>query len=171
MVNLELKVRGIDHEAARQTLKSMGATDQGASRDVDTYFGVRSGRLKLRRTGGSTAGTLIFYDRQDEPASRPSEYQLACVDDAEGVGSLLAAALGTIVHVRKTRQLFLFGVTRIHLDEVDGLGRFLELETVLGEVPGADARAEHKFVKQTLALDQAEPVASSYGDLVLASAR
>jgi predicted adenylyl cyclase CyaB len=138
----------------------------GEHRQGDTYFRVPRGRLKLRQTEGSSHSTLIYYDRPDRTESRYSEYHLAPVDDAEEVETLLGAALGTLVKVGKTRHLFLYGATRIHLDQVENLGCFVELETVIQYQTEEEARAEHELVKQTLGLDERETVAVSYGDLL-----
>jgi predicted adenylyl cyclase CyaB len=138
----------------------------GEHRQGDTYFRVSHGRLKLRRIGRSPRGTLIYYDRPDRAESRYSEYHLALVDDAEEVETLLGSALGTLVKVDKTRHLFLYSATRIHLDRVENLGCFVELETVMQYQTEEEARAEHELVKQTLGLDEREIVAVSYGDLL-----
>ena len=138
----------------------------GEHRQGDTYFRVPRGRLKLRRIRGSPHSTLIYYDRPDRTESRYSEYHLAPVDDAEEVETLLGTALGTLVKVGKTRHLFSYGATRIHLDQVENLGCFVELETVIQYQTEEEARAEHELVKQTLGLDEREIVAVSYGDLL-----
>jgi predicted adenylyl cyclase CyaB len=138
----------------------------GERRQGDTYFRVSCGRLKLRRIGGSPHGTLIYYDRSDRAESRYSRYYFALVDDAEEVETLLDAALGTLVKVDKIRHLFLYGATRIHLDRVENLGCFVELETVMQYQTEEEARAEHELVKQTLGLDERETIAVSYGDLL-----
>lgn len=136
----------------------------GEHRQGDTYFRVPCGRLKMRRIRDSPRGTLIYYDRPDRAESRYSKYYLAPVDDAEEVETLLDTALGTLVKVDKTRHLFLYGATRIHLDRVENLGCFVKLETVMQYQTEEEARAEHELVKQTLGLDEREIVAVSYGD-------
>ena len=136
----------------------------GEHRQGDTYFRVPCGRLKMRRIRDSPRGTLIYYDRPDRAESRYFKYYLAPVDDAEEVETLLDTALGTLVKVDKTRHLFLYGATRIHLDRVENLGCFVELETVMQYQTEEEARAEHELVKQTLGLDEREIVAVSYGD-------
>ena len=136
------------------------------SRDVDTYFQVPRGRLRLRQTEGSSHGTLIYYDRPDRAESRYSEYHLAPVSDSEATKTLFDAVLGVLVTVTKTRHLFLYGATRIHLDRVEGLGRFVELETIIQRQTEEEARVEHELVKQTLGLDRCETVVASYSDLL-----
>ena len=138
----------------------------GERRQGDTYFRVPRGRLKLRQTEGSSHGTLIYYDRPDRAESRYSEYHLAPVDEAEEIETLLGTALGTLVKVDKTRHLFLYGATRIHLDRVENLGCFVELETVVQYQTQEEARAEHELIKLELGLDERDPVAVSYGDLL-----
>ena len=165
--NLEVKVRYPDLAAARRYARQLGAREAGTSRDVDTYFRVPEGRLKLRQSEGAAQGTLIFYRRPDAPVSRLSEYYLSRVDDVPSLRSLLEAAFGVLVTVSKNRQLFLYGATRIHLDEVAGLGSFIELETVLRRQDADEAEAEHELVKRALRMGEQQAVSSSYSDLLI----
>jgi adenylate cyclase class 2 len=169
MRNLEIKTRYDDLDIARRLAWSLGADDMGVSQEADTYFRVQQGRLKLRQAEGDSHGTLIHYDRPDQVESRYSEYRLAKVGEAREIKALLAAALGTLVTVIKIRRLLLYSATRIHLDQVERLGRFVELETVLRGQSEEEAQAEHELVKQALGLDQREPVAVSYSDLLLSA--
>ncbi|HUZ00375.1 MAG TPA: class IV adenylate cyclase [Thermomicrobiaceae bacterium] len=163
--NLELKVRAADLDALLDRTLALGARDEGASRDIDTYFAAPSGRLKLRQTEGVSGGTLVAYRRADEPGSRYSHYRLVEVADAPALLAALTETLGVRVVVVKQRHVLIYGATRIHLDRVDGLGSFVELETVLAGQAEAEATAEHELVKRALGLEDAEPVVSSYGDL------
>lgn len=97
----------------------------------DTFFRCETGRLKLREEGG--AAELIFYSRGAAAAARESRYWRAAVAEGGAMAALLGAAHGTSGVVEKRRRLFLVGQTRVHLDEVTGLGDFLELEVVLRE--------------------------------------
>ncbi len=165
--NLEVKTRYPDLDAARHYALKLGAREAGTSHDVDTYFRVPEGRLKLRRAEGAVHGTLIFYRRPDMASSRISEYDLSRVNDVPSLLSLLDAAFGVLVTVSKNRQLFLYGATRIHLDQVAGLGSFVELETVLHGKDAAEAEAEHELVKRALRLEEQLAVSASYSDLLL----
>lgn len=167
MKNLEIKTRYPDLDLARQIARSLSAQDMGASQDVDTYFRVSHGRLKLRQTEDGSQDTLIYYERPDRAESRYSEYHLAPVGAPETTKTLLDGALGTLVTVTKTRHLFLYGMPRIHLDQVEGLRRFVELETAIREQTEEAARSEHELVKKALDLDRQEIVAAGYGDLLL----
>jgi adenylate cyclase class IV len=168
MRNLKIKTRYDDLDLARQLALSLGAKDGGVSQDADTYFRVQHGRLKLRQAAGDSHGTLIHYDRPDRVESRYSEYRLATVGEAREIEAVLDAALGTLVRVIKIRHVLLYSAaTRIHLDQVERLGRFVELETVFRGQSKEEAQAEQELVKEALGLNRREPVALSYSDLLL----
>lgn len=167
--NIEIKVRlseadyrRIDENAARF---AAGTGDRTA--DVDTYFRVPHGRLKLRVSNNADAGTLIYYERSNEAVSRLSHYRLIQIADAQALREALTAALGVLITVTKRRTVAIHGSTRIHFDTVEELGRFIELETVVGTQTHSAALAEHRYVFQKLGLDVGEIVPESYSDLLL----
>jgi homotetrameric cytidine deaminase len=141
--NVELKAHDPDPARTLERALAAGARDEGLLRQRDTYFTVAAGRLKLREEepGGAT---LIGYQRPDEPAERVSAYRLVAVPDPEAMRAALAEANGIDVVVVKRRHLLLWETVRIHLDEVRGLGSFLELEAVAA--PGSDLRREREQV-------------------------
>jgi adenylate cyclase class IV len=98
----------------------------------DTFFGCPNGRLKLRELSPQE-GELIFYLRPDDPEPKESFYIIARTSTPSAMRDALSHAYGVIGRVRKRRMLFRAGRTRIHLDRVEGLGDFLELEVVLAE--------------------------------------
>jgi homotetrameric cytidine deaminase len=165
--NIEIKARDADPAATLERALALGASDEGVLTQRDTYFAGARGRLKLReQDGGSEAGArLIAYSRPDEAAARTSAYRLAEVGDPAGLREALDAALGTLVVVDKRRRLLLYENVRIHLDEVQGLGSYVELEAVAQA--DSDLSREHDLVarlREELALG--EPVAVSYSDLL-----
>jgi adenylate cyclase, class 2 len=164
MQNIEIKVRVPDFTEVRQRLYESRAKFLWEQVQTDTYFRVQHGRLKLREANTST---LIAYSRPDEDESRISDYRLLPVSDAETLKVMLSETLGVLVTVRKTRSLYLTGHTRVHLDDVDGLGSFVELETVIDDQSLDAAWAEHQQVRDMLALDEHELVSISYSDLVI----
>lgn len=103
----------------------------------DTFFNCPHGRLKLRKFS-ENQGELIFYKRDNLPGPKLSEYQILPTNTPFLLWNILAASLGVIGVVRKKRTLFKIAQTRIHLDHVEGLGDFLELEVVLNEHQGVD---------------------------------
>lgn len=132
----------------------------------DTFFPAGAGRLKLRRlTGGD--GQLIHYERADSTDPTLSRYDIVPTSDPTGLSKLLLAALGTGGVVRKARYYFQSGPTRIHLDEVEGLGRFLELEVALEDGQAEDvgiAIADEWMAR--LGVKRADLVEEAYVDLL-----
>jgi predicted adenylyl cyclase CyaB len=167
--NIEIKVRVSADEGAdiAQRAKELNARAVGTSTDVDTYFRVQHGRLKLRVRDDEPTGTLIYYERPNQAASRLSNYRLISIPDAPALRETLSLALGVLVTVAKRRHVLIYGETRIHFDDVEGLGCFIELETVLGTQIYAAALAEHRTVFDTLGLAAGEIVPESYSDLLL----
>jgi homotetrameric cytidine deaminase len=158
--NLELKARDPDPGRSLERALALGAEDHGEIVQRDTYFGRVGGRLKLReQTPGETE--LIQYRRVDEAGPRTSEYRLVGVGEGDGLRDALDAALGTLAVVEKRRRLLLWEDVRIHLDEVEELGSFVELEATDEDPDKIDRlRAE---------LEIEDLIAESYSDLVLDS--
>ena len=165
--NVELKATDPDPERSLAVCRDLGAEDRGILVQRDTYFRVADGRLKLREeTPGGAA--LIQYRRPDEAMARESRYRIAPVEDGAALREALDAALGTLVVVDKERRLLLWKGVRIHLDTVQGLGSFVELEVVAP--PESDLTAETENVAQlseALGLDESRVLANSYSDLVM----
>jgi adenylate cyclase, class 2 len=143
--NIELKARDLDRKQTLATCRNIGAADEGELWQRDTYFAVPRGGLKLReqRPGQSH---LIHFERADLPEERESRYRIAPVEDGEALLLALEAALGTRGTVEKSRHLFLWKSVRIHLDEVSGLGSFIELEAVAPA--GSDLSYERGLVAE-----------------------
>jgi adenylate cyclase class IV len=164
--NLELKARHADLRAAAAALERLGARGPAVEDQTDTYFRVPNGRLKLREIAGQPA-VLIRYDRPDHPDARTSTYLLVPAPDPDGLRAALAAAVGVRGTVRKRRTVYLWHNVRIHLDEVAGLGTFVEFEAVLS--PGEDepaARARLEELGGLLGIGPADHLAPSYADLL-----
>jgi homotetrameric cytidine deaminase len=162
--NVEIKARDADPGRTLERALALGAADEGVLTQRDTYFSGARGRLKLREQepGGAQ---LIAYARPDSDAARTSAYRLADVGDPEALREALDAALGTRVVVDKRRHLLLFEGVRIHLDEVEGLGSFVELEGVAP--PESDLTREHERVahlRDALRID--DPIPVSYSDMI-----
>jgi adenylate cyclase len=130
----------------------------------DTFFACPNGRLKLRDQGEAGA-ELIFYRRADLSGPKESYYLRVPVPDPLAVRALLEQAYGQAGRVRKRRTLFLVGRTRIHLDAVEGLGEFLELEVVLGEGESAEAGTlEARRIMTELGVAPAQLLEGAYVD-------
>jgi adenylate cyclase, class 2 len=165
----ELKAKCGDLTAVRARLRP-GADYEATVRQVDTYFPAPGGRLKLREVTGRL-GQLIYYERPDVPVAKASQVQLADVEGSSALGALLAAALGVQARVAKTREVWNWEGVRIHLDTVEGLGTFVELEEI---ADGPDAlRQALSHVRRMMAdlgLRESDLVDRSYGDLAASTA-
>lgn len=165
MRNIELKCRCKDLGATRARAERLGARDTGFLHQRDVFFPAPDGRLKLRDFEDG-AGELIAYRRPDSEAAIGSDYVLYRTDEPAALEAVLRHALGHHGTVTKRRQLLLFRNTRIHLDEVEGLGTFVELETVITAQTEAEAHAELEQVAAALELRAADRVAQAYVDLM-----
>jgi adenylate cyclase class IV len=164
MRNVESKFRYADHDAVAALALAAGATDEGLLHQHDEFYEVSRGRLKFRTIEGR-GSELIAYEREDTPATRASEYGRYVTQDPTSLADVLERALPRNGVVEKTRHLLILRSTRIHLDDVVGLGRFVELETVIGTQSDADAEREHLDVLELLGLGDAERIAVGYVDL------
>ena len=166
MLNIELKARCEDLGRLRETCESLGAEGQEPERQIDTYFSVSHGRFKLRESSESGA-ELIYYVRDDVVEARESHYDLYQVEDPEGLKAMLTKALGVSVVVAKRRETFVIDNVRIHLDKVQGLGSFVEIQGTIdnsGELPlVAD---EVQGIQRALGIDPQSLVKESYAVLV-----
>lgn len=166
--NVELKTADADPAATERACRALGAADGGTLVQRDTYFAVARGRLKLREDVERHTAELIFYLRANEAGLRSSSYWRAPTADAEALRSLLEAAHGIAGTVHKRRRLFLHRNVRIHLDEVEGLGSFVELESVLAIAgrESADEAAALAEVVGALGLAGRKAIPSGYLELM-----
>ena len=166
--NIEIKARidSVDALLPRAQALADGGTPVLIEQD-DQFFRVPPGRgrLKLRRFADGSA-ELIQYQRPDGPEARASDYLRVPVPDADALAQALTRALGAAGRVLKRRWLMLVGQTRIHLDRVQGLGDFLELEVVLRDGQSdAEGRAIAERLLRELGLADAPRIAGAYLDL------
>ena len=175
MRNIEIKARLRDVDAAHRALAQYGAARAETLHQRDVYFYARRGRLKLRIITHATATTpgaeLIAYERADAARPRASTYERIPVPHADALLRGLDATLGRRGEVRKTRDVFLHTNVRIHLDDVVGLGNFVEIEAVVDAThaePACHAQAATWMQRLGIRPDDIEPRA--YIDLLLGAA-
>jgi predicted adenylyl cyclase CyaB len=166
MRNIELKARLADISAARKVAAVIATKRLGTQHQIDTYFHCANGRLKLRQIDGLRA-ELVWYARGDQTGPSVSDYKLVPLAHPETLKAALAAALGVRAIVEKTREIFLYHNVRIHLDDVKGLGQFLEFEAVLGpDVDEAAGKALLDSLQQHFAIASADLLPGSYGEMI-----
>jgi predicted adenylyl cyclase CyaB len=162
--NVELKARVGDLASARKVALRLATESLGIERQVDTYFFCPHGRMKLREIDGGVA-QLIWYDRADELRSKDSDYLL--VEVSANRARRLKAEMGIRGVVSKRREIFLCGNVRIHLDDVQGLGQFIEFEAMLGErISESTGRRQVAELRKEFHISDADLMAESYADLL-----
>jgi predicted adenylyl cyclase CyaB len=168
--NVEIKARIAGIEALLSRARALAAGEPELIVQDDTFFAAPHGRLKLREFADGSA-ELIHYQRRDDTAARLSDYVRTPVMRPAALREVLQRALGGAGRVHKRRLLLLAGQTRIHLDRVEGLGDFVELEVVLRDGQSeADGRAIAESLLHELGLARAERIAVAYVDLMGAGA-
>lgn len=164
--NIEIKARIDSIEALMPKARALARRDAELIAQDDPFFRVPHGRLKLREFADGSA-ELIHYHRADTVDAKLSDYRRVPVSDAGALREALERGLGLLGRVRKQRWLLLAGQTRIHLDRVEGLGEFLELEVVLrdDQAESDGARIADQLMHE-LGLARAERIAGAYLDLL-----
>jgi predicted adenylyl cyclase CyaB len=165
-VNIEIKARVRDFKALRDRAEALSDTSCETISQEDTFFNTQKGRLKLRVLSPEQAW-LVYYERPDVEGPRRSDYHLAESRDPENLKTALRLALGVRGVVRKTRYLYMAGQTRIHLDDVEGLGHFMELEVVMREGQGdEEGQAIARDLMKKLGVREEDLLDLAYMDLI-----
>ena len=167
--NVEIKARIASVESLRPRARTLADGPEQLIEQDDTFFACAQGRLKLRDFGDGS-GELIHYERPDAGGPKLSDYVRAPTSDPAALREALTRAHGVIGRVRKQRWLLRAGATRIHLDRVEGLGDFLELEVVLrdGQTEAEGVAIAHALLAR-LGIEPAQLVPGAYLDLLAAS--
>jgi len=131
-VNIEIKARIGDPSAIRGRLLSLGAVQKGTDRQIDTYFVVPRGRLKIRE--GTIENCIVWYERPDSAGPKRCDYIIEYYRPGDtslaSIKQILAASLGVRVVVDKIRDIYFIGSVKFHIDTVEGLGSFFEIEAI-----------------------------------------
>jgi predicted adenylyl cyclase CyaB len=172
--NVEIKARVPDAGSFHTRAREIAGPPVARFHQTDTFFHVPAGRLKLREivqlspaAAGGRSAELIHYHRPDAAGPRTSRYRLLPVPEAGAMRALLADALGERAVVRKTRTLYRAGRTRIHADQVEGLGAFMELEVVLREGESeVEGEREVERLREALGVRREDLVEGAYVDML-----
>ncbi len=169
--NVEIKARVGDPAALRRLVEGAADGRPEPLTQTDTFFRVGRGRLKLREASGAQA-ELIYYERADRAGPKESRFEVVAAPHAPALRALLAAALGEAGQVMKRRLVYHVGRTRVHLDDVRGLGHFLELEVELRPDEPAEAGAEEaRRLMRRFGIAEGALVPEAYVDLLNREAR
>lgn len=164
--NIEIKASVTNLDSLR--VRVQGIADQGPLflEQDDTFFACPNGRMKLR-VFGNGEGDLIFYQRADQSEAKESFYHIYHTNDPDVLRENLSHAYGQTGRVRKHREVWMAGRTRIHLDRVGGLGDFMELEVVLHDGETAEQGVkEAASLRAQLGIDDVHLINVAYVDLL-----
>ena len=173
LVNYEFKARLRDEKYIRAVLAKLQARFVGTDHQVDTYFRVPSGRLKVRE--GRIENALIFYERPDARRVRRSRIEIMPLPRRNPAKAILGAALEPLAIVDKRREIYFVGTVKIHIDHVRGLGKFVEVEAIRKlTADGRKSKVREEMIREQarkfqklFAIQDRDLMARSYSDLIL----
>lgn len=165
--NVEIKARAADFARQQARAAELAGSPPELLSQEDTFFRSKRGRLKLRRFD-ERRGELIYYERDDSRGPSESRYMILPTREPVSLRDALSQALGVSGVVRKRREVYRVAGTRVHMDTVEGLGEFIELEAVLG--PGESTEDGHSRVRElvdALGISDEDLIDRAYIDLLL----
>ena len=167
-INFEFKARHGDLAGAEQKLKTHQPLFVGEDHQIDTYFEVPNGRLKLRE--GSIEQALIFYQRPDVAGAKQSDVTLYPHRADAALKQVLTQALGIKTVVDKRRKIYFIGNVKFHFDSVNELGSFIEVEAIDkdGTIGLEQLKEQCRLYQELLGITEQDFMAESYSDLLLA---
>ena len=164
--NIEIKARVRDLTDLKRRAETISDSSLEVIPQEDTFFVTAKGRLKLRVLAPDRA-QLVYYERPDQEGPKRSDYFIFNTNDPENLKTALTLALGIRGVVKKTRFLYRVGQTRLHLDAVEGLGQFIELEVVLrDDQSDAEGQAIADELMKKLGIEPNDLIEGAYMDLL-----
>ncbi len=166
-INIEIKARTESADRIRQVLLSENAEVRGIDLQTDTYFNVPVGRLKLRE--GNIENNLIFYIRKDQEGPKQSDFTLSPVKDPATLKEILKQSLGIKVVVKKKREIYFIRNVKFHLDRVEDLGEFVEIEAgnLTADLSVEDLREQCNHYVNIFGIQPGDMINNSYSDMLL----
>jgi adenylate cyclase, class 2 len=166
-LNVEIKAKCHNHATVEQILLERNARFIGLDHQIDTYFKVPNGRLKLRE--GNIENTLIFYDRPNQAGPKKSDIILYHVQPEASLKAILEKTNGVLAVVDKQRKIFFIDNVKFHLDEVLGLGQFVEIEAIDTEIGLGYAQLLEQctFYMALFGIQEVDLLTHSYSDMVM----
>ena len=166
-LNIEIKARSSNQDLIRKILKTHNAEFKGVDHQIDTYFKVNSGRLKLRE--GNIENSLVHYERENKEGPKQSNVTFYKSKDKTSLKEILTKALGILIVVDKSREIYFIDNVKFHIDDVKDLETFVEIEAL---DPNGSIGKEKLFQQCNYYLDLfkisgADLISNSYSDLLL----
>lgn len=165
-LNIEIKARTTRTDAIRKTLQDWNADFKGTDHQTDTYFHCQSGRMKLRQ--GNIEQSLIHYERSDQAGPKASHVSLYHPKPGPALKTLLTHALGVWKEVKKAREIYFVDNVKVHLDTVDGLGTFVEIEAIDtdGSIGQATLQEQCERFMRAFEIEDGDLLEQSYSDMI-----
>lgn len=170
-INIEIKARTSNPDKIRTLLIANKAEFKGVDEQKDTYFNVPAGRLKLRQ--GNIENTLIYYTRINQAGPKQSDCEVWPAPDSNGLREILEKSVGILVTVIKSREIYFIDNIKFHIDTVNGLGNFVEIEASnkTADISKEQLQEQCRHYIKLFGIEDNEMVDVSYSDMLLASAR
>ncbi len=164
--NFEFKARVDNLSDFESKLLALNPDFRGTDYQTDTYFNVKTGRLKLRE--GNIENSLISYDREDFAGSRQADIILYSHSSDPSLKSILVKHLGIRAVVRKVRKIYFLGNVKFHFDTVEGLGTFIEAEAIddSNQYTTDQLKTQCDYYLHFFRLTKEQLVGRSYSDLL-----
>ncbi|MDB5195024.1 MAG: adenylate cyclase [Parcubacteria group bacterium] len=168
-INAEIKARFKDVDTVRAVLKEHGADFKGLDHQIDTYFKIIDGRLKLRE--GNIENYLIYYKRNENAGLKESEVILYPFEPTSRLKDILIHALEKLVVVDKKREIYFIDNVKFHIDNVEGLGSFIEIEArdTEGSIGLEKLHGQCAEWMKRFTIESKDLVSGSYSDLLMSS--
>jgi len=165
--NFEIKARCSNPNEIRDILKSQKAKFKGKDHQIDTYFKIDKGRLKLRE--GTIENNLIHYQRSNQQGPKQSNVTLYQTSNNKSLKNILTKSLDILVVVDKQREIYFIKNVKFHIDQVKNLGSFVEIEAINkdGTISKEDLLKQCQFFINLLKIKDQDLISESYSDLLL----
>jgi len=166
-LNVEIKAKCNDVDTVRNYLMNKGADFKGLDEQTDTYFNVMNGRLKLRE--GNIENNLIFYKRPNITGPKESHFTLVKIEDPKSLKEVLINSIGVKVIVKKRREIYYLQNVKFHIDSIEGLGTFIEIEAgnILANLSNEELYKQCKYYLEEFNIPVTDLIDWSYSDMLL----
>lgn len=166
-MNIEIKAKCSDQDRIRKILGSNSADFKGVDHQIDTYFNVNSGRLKLRE--GNIENHLVYYERENIKGPKESSTILFDSDPGSSLKEILSRSLGQLIVVDKKREIYFIGNVKFHLDTVKDLGTFVEIEAIdeKGDMGREKLLEQCSHFLALFKIKKEDLLADSYSDMLI----
>ena len=166
ILNVEIKAKCSNPDKVRDILNAEGAEYQGLDKQRDTYFHCDNGRLKLRE--GNIENSLIFYQRDNKSGPKVSNVTMSKIANDHHIKEVLTKAYGVFIEVKKDREIYFIENIKFHIDSIQDLGNFVEIEAIdkTGQLEKEELEEKCKHFLKLFDIKPEDLITHSYSDLL-----